>query len=174
MKAIGRKFVVKTMVCTAVGVMASAIIFSTERVNAAQQQVAGQWVDPANPSDQLITGPYRVDPNWPKPFAEIFPEEKGWTWGAVQGVFVQNPDRIFVVMRGLLPDVTNLKGTVVEVENEFGMPVRLQVPGRGMYVRNASVGPYASPGEASDSYKGVEAKTTAGNTSSRYGTARAI
>ena len=54
---------------------------------------------------------------------------------------MQNPDRIFVVMRGLLPDVSNLKPTIVEVQNEHGMPVKLQVPGRGMYTRNASVGP---------------------------------
>ena len=135
-----------------------AIVASADTIHAAERQAAGEWVDPANPSDQLITGPYPVDPNWPKPFAEVFPEEKGWTWGAVQGVFVQNPDRIFVTMRGLLPDVSNLKGTIVEVENEHGMPVHLQVPGRGMYVRNASVGPYASPGEATDSYKGVEGK----------------
>ena len=118
----------------------------------------GQWADPANPSDQLITGPYVVDPTWPKPIANFFPEDKGWTWGAVQGVFVQNPDRIFVVMRGLLPDTTNLKPTVVELQNEHGMPVKVQVPGRGMYVRNASVGPYSSPGEATDQYRGVEGK----------------
>ena len=45
-----------------------------------------------------------MDPNWPKPLATLFPEEKGWTWGAVQGVFAQNPDRIFVAMRGELPE----------------------------------------------------------------------
>jgi len=34
----------------------------------------------------------------------------------------------------------------------------LQVPGVGMYPRNASVGQYASPGEASTDYMGVEGK----------------
>src|SRR6267143_1397929 len=85
-------------------------------------------------------------------------EEEGWTWGAVQGVFAQNPDRIFVVMRGELPDVTKIKPKFAELENEFGMPVHLQVPGVGMYPRNASVGQYASPGEASNDYMGVDRK----------------
>src|SRR5712672_4338611 len=60
-------------------------------------------------SDQQVTGPYDVVKDWPKPLATLFPEEKGWTWGAVQGVFAQNPDRIFVAMRGELPDVTGIK-----------------------------------------------------------------
>jgi hypothetical protein len=115
-------------------------------------------VDPANPSDELVTGPYRVDPNWPKPLAALFPEEKGWTWGAVQGVFAQNPDRIFVAMRGELPDLGNMKPQYAEVQNAFGMTVHLQVPARGLLGRNASVGSYASPGEASDDYKGIDGK----------------
>src|SRR5947209_8436608 len=154
MKVIGRTIVVGAIVLAVIGVMTLA---RHERVVAAQQQ-ASKAVDPTNPSDELVDGPYRVDPNWPKPLATLFPEEKGWTWGAVQGVFAQNPDRIFVTMRGELPDVSNIKSGIVEIQNEHGMTVRLEVPGRGMYARNASVGPYASPGEATDAYKGVEGK----------------
>src|SRR5262245_11015400 len=117
------------------------------------QHTSSQWVDPANLSDELVDGPYRVDPNWPKPLSQL-PNHKGWTWGAVQGVFAQNPNRIFVVMRGELPDVSNLKTKVVEVETEDGRKAHVTIPGRGMYVRNASVGSYASPGEATNEYKG--------------------
>ncbi len=154
MKVIGRTIVVGAIVLGVIGVMTLA---RHERVVAAQQQ-ASKAVDPANPSDELVDGPYRVDPNWPKPLATLFPEEKGWTWGAVQGVFAQNPDRIFVVMRGELPDVSHIKPKYVEFQNEDGMTLHLQVPGTGMLARNASVGPYASPGEASDDYMGVEGK----------------
>ena len=105
MNLVGRKILAGAMVCAALGVVTLAILSRAERV-AAAQKAAGQWVDPANPSDELVDGPYRVDPNWPKPLSTLFPEEKGWTWGAVQGVFAQNPDRIFVAMRGELPDVT--------------------------------------------------------------------
>src|SRR4029077_1421223 len=45
-----------------------------------------------------------------------------------------------------------------EAQSAFGLTVHLEVPGRGMYARNASVGQYASPGEASDDYKGVDGK----------------
>ena len=92
MKVAGRAIVVGAMVCAVIGVMTfDKFSFSTGKVSAAQQKAAGQWVDPANPSDELVDGPYRVDPNWPKPLATLFPEEKGWTWGAVQGVFVAEP-----------------------------------------------------------------------------------
>ena len=108
-----------------------------------------------NKSDELVNGYYDVDKDWPKPMS-TWPNHKGWTWGAVQGTFAQNPNRIFVVMRGELPDVSNLKRKVVELETADGRPVHLTVPGLGMYARNASVGPYASPGEASDNYLGQE------------------
>jgi sugar lactone lactonase YvrE len=153
MKVVGRTIVVGAMVCAAIGVMTLA---RTETEVSAQQQ-AGQWVDPANPSDELVNGPYRVDPNWPKPMSQ-WPGHRGWTWGAVQGVFAQNPDRIFVAMRGELPDLSNLKSQVVELQTEDNRTVHLQVPGRGMYWRNASVGPFASPGEATDEYEGVAGK----------------
>jgi hypothetical protein len=122
---------------------------------AAARQNPGQWVDPHNVSDVLVDGPYVVDPNWPKPLSEL-EDHEGWTWGAVQGVFAQNPDRIFVTMRGELPDLSNLERQIVEVETEDGRTVRLQVPGRGEFARNASVGPYASPGEATDQFLGEE------------------
>src|SRR6202043_2093899 len=128
MKMASRAIVVGAMVCAGIGVMTLISFSNNEKVNAAQKQAgAGQWGDPANPSDELVDGPYRVDPNWPRPLATLFPEEKGWTWGAVQGVFAQNPERIFVVMRGELPDVTKIKPKFAELENEFGMPVHLHV-----------------------------------------------
>src|SRR5450759_3718586 len=84
-------------------------------------QQAGQWVDPSNKSDELVNGPYQVDANWPKPLSTWGPDEKGWTWGAVQGVFAQNPNRIFVAMRGELPDVTNVKKAYVELQTASGL-----------------------------------------------------
>jgi hypothetical protein len=159
MKLIGRILVAGTMACAAIGWLTLISTISPKKAGAAQEKpAAGQWVDAANPSDELVDGPYRVDPNWPKPLATLFPEDKGWTWGAVQGVFAQNPDRIFVAMRGELPDLANAKRKYAEIETAFGMIAHVEVPGRGMYGRNASVGPYASPGEASDDYMGVEEK----------------
>ena len=78
-----------------------------------------------------MDGPYRVDPNWPKPLATLFPEEKGLDGKAVQGAsLVQNPDRIFVAMRGELPDLTNAKKAYVELETAFGLKAQRGL-GRG-------------------------------------------
>src|SRR5579864_8528082 len=155
MKAARQKIVVGAIICAAIGLIAWTIFSHAERVSAAQQ-AAGQWVDPANPSDELVDGPYRVDPNWPKPLATLFPEEKGWTWGAVQGIFAQNPDRVFVAMRGELPNLAGSEKQFMDFTTAFGIHTHLEVPGRGMYGRNASVGDYASPGEATNTYKGKE------------------
>src|ERR1700726_1996355 len=54
-------------------------------------------------SDEQISGPYDVVKNWPKPLAILWPSEKGWTWGATQAIFAQNPNRLFISMRGELP-----------------------------------------------------------------------
>src|ERR1039457_4226979 len=133
MKVVGRMIVVGAMVCAVIGVMTLISCSSTEKgVEAQQKTDVGQWVDPANPSDELVDGPYRVDPNWPKPLGTLFPEEKGWTWGAVQGVFPQNPDRIFVVMRGELPDLANAKRVYADITTAFGIKTHVEVPGRGM------------------------------------------
>ena len=159
MKLVGRILVAGTMACVAIGALALLNHINPGQVTAAQtRSEGGQWVDQSNSSDELVDGPYRVDPNWPKPLSTLFPEDKGWTWGAVQGIFPQNPDRIFVAMRGELPDLANAKKKYVEIQTAFGMIAHLEVPGRGMYTRNASVGPYASPGEASDDYMGVDEK----------------
>ena len=139
MKWVGRKNIVGAVVCSGIGVLALIVFAIGAKISTAQQKSPGPWVDPANPSDELVDGPYRVDPNWPKPLSTLFPEEKGWTWGAVQGIFAQNPERIFVAMRGELPDLTNAKKAYVELETAFGLKAHVEVPGRGMYGRNASV-----------------------------------
>jgi hypothetical protein len=151
----GRAIFAGIMVCAVAGAMSLLVYWNAARVSAAPQQMTGA-VDPSNPSDELVDGPYRVDPNWPKPLATLFPEDKGWTWGAVQGIFAQNPDRIFVAMRGELPDLAGAEKQFVDFTTNWGIHTHLEVPGRGMYGRNASVGDYASPGEATNTYKGHE------------------
>jgi hypothetical protein len=149
----GRTIVAIVVAAVVGAVIGGVIVTLTRPAMAVPAQQQGQWVDPANPSDELVDGPYRVDPNWP-----TFPGPKGWTWGATQAVFAQNPDRIFVGMRGELPDLAGFKSkTVVELQTAFGMPVHLPVPGPG-YIREASTGSWASPGEATDQYKGVADK----------------
>jgi hypothetical protein len=86
------------------------------------------------------TGPYEVVPDWPKPLAQLAGHDD-WTWGAVQGVFAESPNRVFVLMRGELP--------ALERPEQVPYPnvgPSLSYPVSATPFRNASVGPVTSPG----------------------------
>ena len=120
MKVVGRMMFVAAMVCAVIGLM--MVVRSEKRV--AAQQTGN------NPSDQDVTGPYNVDPNWPKPLSQNFAEEDGWTWGSTQAMFVQNSDRIFVGMRGELPVLLPPSEQDVTIGHLTGMfgPVAVEFP----------------------------------------------
>src|SRR3990170_9003056 len=63
---------------------------------------AGFAAVPGEKGGQDLTGPYEVVANWPKPFSQL-PGHENWTWGAVQGIFAESPNRVFIVQRGELP-----------------------------------------------------------------------
>src|SRR5260370_40043750 len=52
-----------------------------------------------------LTGPYDVVKDWPKPLSQLPGHEK-WTWGSVEGVFAESPNRVFIFQRGELPLLT--------------------------------------------------------------------
>jgi hypothetical protein len=86
-----------------------------------------------------ITGPYEVVPGWPKPLSAL-PGHENWTWGAVQGVFAENPNRVYMVQRGELPAMQRPAARPLpEVGPGLSFPVG-QAP-----FRNASQGPASSP-----------------------------
>jgi NHL repeat len=43
-----------------------------------------------------VSGPYQVDPNWPK---KMWPAP-GYIWGSQAGVYPESPDKVFLVSRG--------------------------------------------------------------------------
>ena len=77
-------------------------------------------------SDEQVSGPYDVVKNWPKPLATLWPSETGWTWGATQAIFAQNPNRIFISMRGELPIIK--PGDFLSIYDEAQ---NVEVPGIG-------------------------------------------
>ena len=86
-----------------------------------------------------ITGPYEVVANWPKSMASL-PGHENWTWGSVQGVFAESPNRVYVVQRGELPEMQRPNARPIpEVGPSLSFPVG-QAP-----FRNASQGPASSP-----------------------------
>jgi peptidylamidoglycolate lyase len=87
------------------------------------------------------TGPYNADPDWPLPLASLDADHQGWTWGAMQGIFAESEDRVFLIMRGELP--------VLDRPIEIPYPdigPSISFPVTGTPFRNASVGPITSPG----------------------------
>jgi NHL repeat len=110
-----------------------------------------------------VTGPYEVVKDWPKPLSTLFPEEKGWTWGSTQAVYAQNPNRIFIGMRGELPEIKqgaedSVPPVVASWDGGVNGPVRLSIPIPLLPVRNASVGVTSSPGEPHVKNIAVEGK----------------
>ena len=99
------------------------------------------------------TGPYEVVENWPKPLSQLKGHEN-WTWGAVQGIFAESPDRVFILMRGELPSLKRPEEVPYPaVGPSLSFPVS-QTP-----FRNASVGPVSSPGNSgSDGWNGWKGK----------------
>jgi DNA-binding beta-propeller fold protein YncE len=95
------------------------------------------------------TGPYEVVENWPKPLAQLNGHEQ-WTWGAMQGIFAESPNRVFLLMRGELPALARpTEVAYPSVGPGISFPVS-QTP-----FRNASVGPVSSPGNSgSDGWNG--------------------
>jgi DNA-binding beta-propeller fold protein YncE len=85
-----------------------------------------------------ITGPYEADPNWPKPLSSLPGHEK-WSWGAVEGIFAESPNRVFIAERGELPVLSRPANTPVP---QFGPS--LSFPTAEVPFRNASQGPVAS------------------------------
>jgi hypothetical protein len=59
---------------------------------------------PGEKGGQDMHGAYEVAVGWPKDTATL-PGHEDWTWGAGQGVFAESPDRVFVLVRGELPNI---------------------------------------------------------------------
>ncbi|MEX1033230.1 MAG: 6-bladed beta-propeller [Cellvibrionaceae bacterium] len=55
------------------------------------------WTDDYPPEHNHGQDPYQSVLNWLKPFAE-----PGYVWGSHPGIFVESPDRIFIIQRGEL------------------------------------------------------------------------
>ena len=98
-------------------------------------------------------GPYEIVPNWPKPLSQLPGHEK-WTWGAVQSVFAESPNRVWILMRGELPELKRPEEVPYpSVGPSISFPVS-QTPWR-----NASVGPVTSRGNTgSDGWNGWQGK----------------
>ena len=88
---------------------------------------------PGQTGGQDIFGAYEVVKDWPKPISGLPGNEK-WTWGAGQSVFAENPNRVFLLFRGELP---NIPRPQIKLIPDFGPS--LQYPTGRLPFRDATV-----------------------------------
>jgi sugar lactone lactonase YvrE len=147
----------KQILILGVSVSLSLVIGGCRRAEAPAAQAAAPAVGfaavPGERGGQDPTGPYEVVADWPKPMSQLPGHEK-WTWGAMQGVFAESPDRVFILQRGELPQLQRPQEVPYpSIGPSLSFPVG-QAP-----FRNASVGVIASPGnQGSDGWNGWKGK----------------
>ena len=99
---------------------------------------AGFAAVPGEKGGEDVTGPYDVVVGWPKPLSQL-PGHENWTWGAVEGIFAESPNRVFIAQRGEEPLLKRPPQTPVP---QFGPS--LAFPTAEVPLRNTSQGPVAS------------------------------
>ena len=109
---ISRRALVKCGLATAGLPVVSKLIGSSVEVQAEAKTKSDPSFAaiPGQVGGQDICGAYDVDPNWPKPLTSL-PGNENWTWGSGEGVFAENPDRVFILQRGELPNIKRPKET---------------------------------------------------------------
>jgi peptidylamidoglycolate lyase len=107
-------------------------------VRGATKPGAGFAAVPGEKGGEDITGPYDAVAGWPKPLSQL-PGHENWTWGAVEGIFAESPNRVFIAQRGEEPLLKRPPQTPVP---QFGPS--LSFPTAEVPFRNASQGPVAS------------------------------
>jgi len=125
---------------TAVAVMIAFLAgFFVSRLAPVSEQsmppAAGFASVPMAKGGQDHLGPYEAVEGWPKPLTGLPGHEK-WTYSAVQGIFAENPNRVFFTQRGELPAMERPAATLLpQIGPGLSFPVS-QYP-----FRNASQGP---------------------------------
>jgi hypothetical protein len=128
-----------TLLAIAFGVFVGFFVANRWPVHGQARPGAGFAAVPGETGGWDLTGPYDVVKDWPKPLSQLPGHEK-WTWGSVEGVFAESPNRVFIFQRGELPLLTRPQGKPVP---EFGPS--LSFPVGQVPFRNASQGPVSSP-----------------------------
>src|SRR5687768_16320398 len=91
-----------TMVLMALAGVAAGYLLNGYGVSAQQGAQLRMAAIPGEKGGKDIWGPYLPQEGWPKDLTTL-PVHEGWTFGAGQSVFAQNPNRVFVLQRGELP-----------------------------------------------------------------------
>jgi hypothetical protein len=145
------------IVAAALAGMAVATLFDFNQWVSAQQRPAAPRFAavPTEKGGQDIFGAYEVVPDWPKDISKA-PGNEGWTFGAGQSVFAENPNRVFVLQRGMLPAMERPK--VQRIAPSIVFPIG-RLPWRDATVAS----PPGNGGTGALAEAGIEAWLKAGN-----------
>ena len=86
------------------GALGFFIALRTITVRGAAKPGTGAIAIPGQVGGQDMFGAYDVVKGWPQDIGTLPGNEK-WTWGAGQGIFAENPNRVFMLFRGELPNI---------------------------------------------------------------------
>ncbi len=113
------------IVALAVAAAAAAVVVGhrPQTVTAAEKPGAGFAAIPGAVGGQDMFGAYEPVKDWPQNISEIPGNEK-WTFGAGQGVYAENPNRVFMLFRGELP---NIKRPKTQLLPEFGPSIQFPI-----------------------------------------------
>jgi DNA-binding beta-propeller fold protein YncE len=131
---------VLTLITSAVLIFVAGMLFATriQTVHGKGSPGEGFAAVPSQKGGWDLTGPYEVVRDWPKPMTTL-PDHDGWSWGSVEGVFAESPNRVLIAQRGELPVVRRPPQTPLP---QFGPG--LSFPVGQVPFRNASQGPVAA------------------------------
>jgi hypothetical protein len=118
-----RRYSVALLLLIALAVVVGVVRNRTTTVQAKEAPGAGFAAIPGQKGGQDIFGPYEIVKDWPKDISTLPGNEK-WTWGAGQGIYAENPNRIFLVFRGELP---NIKRPQTKLLPEFGPSIQFPI-----------------------------------------------
>ena len=116
-----RRLVVALVVIATV--VALVIGHRSQTVQAQAKPGAGFAAFPGAKGGQDMFGAYEVVKGWPKDISTVPGNEK-WTYGAGQGVYAENPDRVFMLFRGELP---NIQRPQTKLLPEFGPSIQFPI-----------------------------------------------
>jgi peptidylamidoglycolate lyase len=96
---------------------------------------------PGQIGGQDFFGAYDVVPGWPINIADQIDGHEDWTWGAGQSVFPESPDRVFVLVRGEIPNVERPRNVSLrEIGIPANFPISNSVPWRNTTNTSLPVG----------------------------------
>lgn len=105
---LSRRALVKMGLASAGLPLASQIMGTTSVAEAKPKQDVSFAAVAGEKGGQDVFGAYEIAKDWPKPISELPGNEK-WTWGSGEGVFAESPNRVYILQRGMLPNIQRPK-----------------------------------------------------------------